>query len=74
MHGQIEISSLADYINQIDTITYPEKSYLYRGQENEDWQVNSSAYRRLESNMRLPLIYYVDCGMTILNKSSMRLN
>ena len=23
------------------------KSYLYRGQENEEWQVNSSAYRRL---------------------------
>ena len=54
MHGQIEISSLADYINQIDTITYPEKSYLYRGQENEDWQVNSSAYRRLAKQYEAP--------------------
>ncbi len=48
MNGQIEICSLADYIIQIDTKTCPEKSYLYRGQENEDWQVNSSAYRRLK--------------------------
>ena len=48
MNGQVKISSLTDYISQIDKITTPEKSYLYRGQENEDWQVNSSAYRRLE--------------------------
>lgn len=48
MNGKIEISSLADYINQIGKITTAKKSYLYRGQENEDWQVNSSAYRRLE--------------------------
>ena len=48
MNEPIEISSLADYINQINTITDSEKSYLYRGQENQEWQVNSSAYRRLE--------------------------
>ena len=27
-----------------------EKNYLYRGQENEAWQVNSSAYRRLNKD------------------------
>lgn len=48
MNTPIEISNLADYINQIDQITDPEKSYLYRGQENEAWRVTSSAYRRLE--------------------------
>ena len=47
MNTPIEISSLADYINQIDEITHPEKSYLYRGQGNETWRVTSSAYRRL---------------------------
>ena len=41
------MSSLADRISRIGKITTSEKSYLYRGQENEDWQVNSSAYRRL---------------------------
>ncbi len=48
MNEPIEISDLAGYITQINTITHSNKSYLYRGQENEDWQVNSSAYRRLE--------------------------
>ena len=48
MNKPIKISNLADYINQINTIIDSEKSYLYRGQENEEWQVNSSAYRRLE--------------------------
>ena len=48
MNEPIEISNLADYINEINTITDSEKSYLYRGQENQEWQVNSSAYRRLE--------------------------
>lgn len=48
MNEPIEIASLTDYINQINTVTDLRKSYLYRGQENEEWQVNSSAYRRLE--------------------------
>ena len=50
MHTPIEISSLTEYINQIDEITRPETSYLYRGQEDEAWQVTSSAYRRLISS------------------------
>ena len=48
MNEPIEIASLTDYINQINTITDSGKGYLYRGQENEEWQVNSSSYRRLE--------------------------
>lgn len=48
MNEPIEISNLADYINEINTITHSNKIYLYRGQENEEWQGNSSAYRRLE--------------------------
>ena len=47
MNEPIEISDLADYIKKINAITDSEKSYFYRGQENEEWQVNSSAYRRL---------------------------
>jgi hypothetical protein len=53
MNTPIEISVLADYINQIEDIIHPEKNYLYRGQENEEWKVNSSAYRRLERQDRL---------------------
>ena len=48
MNEPIEVSSLVDYINQINIITDSEKDYLYRGQRNAEWQVNSSAYRRLE--------------------------
>ncbi len=47
MNSPIKISNLTDYIHRIDEITNPEKSYLYRGQEDEAWQVTSSAYRRL---------------------------
>ncbi len=50
MNTPIEISSLAEYINRIDEITHPEQNYLYRGQEDETWQVTSSAYRRLVSS------------------------
>ena len=49
MNTPIEISNLADYIYYIDETTHREKSYLYRGQENEAWRVTSSAYRRLVS-------------------------
>lgn len=48
MNEPIEVSELVDYVNQINTITDSEKIYLYRGQENEEWQVNSSVYRRLK--------------------------
>ena len=55
MNEPTEIYSLADYIDQINIITDSEKSYLYRGQENEEWQVNSSAYRRLDKQYDGPL-------------------
>ena len=51
MNTPIEISNLTDYISQIDKITRPEITYLYRGQENEVWRVTSSAYRRLEKQV-----------------------
>ena len=47
MDKPIEISNLGDYISQIDEFTHSDRRYLYRGQENEAWQINSSAYRRL---------------------------
>ena len=47
MNIPIKISSLGNYISEIDNISRSERTYLYRGQENENWQVNSSAYRRL---------------------------
>ena len=49
MNRPIEISNLGDYISQIDEFTHSDRRYLYRGQDNEAWQVNSSAYRRLKS-------------------------
>ncbi len=48
MNTVIEISSLPQYIDEIEQITDSGVSYLYRGQENADWQVTSSAYRRLK--------------------------
>ena len=47
MNTSIEISILTEYIDLIDQLTNPGASYFYRGQENAEWQVNSSAYRRL---------------------------
>ena len=47
--NRLESPGLESYISQIDDVTRPDKTYLYRGQENENWQVNSSAYRRLRS-------------------------
>ena len=47
MNTPIEISTLTEYIDLIDQLTAPGASYLYRGQENAEWQVTSSAYRRL---------------------------
>ena len=55
MNEPIEISNLVDYINKINTITHSNKIYLYRGQENQEWQVNSSAHRRLDEEYDGPL-------------------
>lgn len=54
MNEPIEVSDLVDYVNQINTITDSEKNYLYRGQKNHEWQVNSSAYRRLNKDYNGP--------------------
>ena len=48
MNSPIEIAGLEDYINYIRDIATSEKSHLYRGQEDAEWQVRSSALRRLE--------------------------
>ncbi len=48
MNSPIEINSLEDYIGYIGNIATEEKSHLYRGQEDAEWQVTSSALRRLE--------------------------
>lgn len=47
MNTPIHITNLTDYINTINEITEPNTSYLYRGQENADWLINSSGYRRV---------------------------
>lgn len=47
MNSHIEISRLEDYINHIGNIAISEKSPLYRGQEDAEWDVTSSVYRRL---------------------------
>lgn len=48
MNSPIEIAGLEDYIGYIGDIATSEKNYLYRGQEDVEWQVTSSALRRLE--------------------------
>ena len=48
MNSPIEIADLEDYIGYIGDIATSEKSHLYRGQEDAEWQVTSSALRRLE--------------------------
>ena len=48
MNSPIEIADLEDYIGYIGNIATSEKSHLYRGQEDAEWQVTSSALRRLE--------------------------
>ena len=52
MNSPIEIADLADYIGYIGDIATSEKSHLYRGQEDAEWQVTSSAFRRLEERYR----------------------
>ena len=47
MNTPIKIESVDEYINQINKITEPQKNYIYRGQENAEWLVNSSGYRRV---------------------------
>ena len=48
MNSSIEIVGLEDYIGYIGDIATSEKGHLYRGQEDAEWRVRSSALRRLE--------------------------
>ena len=41
MNSPIEIAGLEDYINYIGDFATSEKSHLYRGQEDAEWQVTS---------------------------------
>ena len=52
MNSPIEIVDLENYIGYIEDIATSEKSHLYRGQEDAEWQVRSSAFRRLEERYR----------------------
>ena len=47
MNTPIKITSLEEYINQIKDITDPDVNYIYRGQENAEWLIRSSGYRRV---------------------------
>lgn len=49
MNSHIEISRLEDYINHISDFATSEKSHLYRGQEDAEWDVTSGVFRRLLS-------------------------
>ena len=48
MNSPTEISDLKKYIAHIDKIVTAGKSFLYRGQEDQEWRVTCSAFRRLE--------------------------
>ena len=52
MNSPIEIADLEDYIGYIADIATGEKSHLYRGQEDAEWRVRSSALRRLEERYK----------------------
>ena len=54
--AQEPITSLADYITEINKIAVPNEDnrYIYRGQKNEHWQIQSGALRRLQKE---PLEY-----------------
>ena len=47
---QEPIANLADYITEINKIAAPNEDsrYIYRGQKNERWQIQSGALRRLQ--------------------------
>lgn len=47
MNTPIQITNLKDYIDKINEITELGVSYLYRGQENADWLITCSGYRRV---------------------------
>ncbi len=49
MNSPIEISRLEDYLNHIGDFATSEKSHLYRGQEDAEWDVTSGVLRRLLS-------------------------
>ena len=52
------VSSVSEFLRHINEIiesdTTKESKFLFRGQENEKWKIETSAYRRLkaESNRR----------------------
>lgn len=48
--AQEPITTLADYIAEINKIAIPneEARYIYRGQKNERWHIQSGAIRRLQ--------------------------
>ncbi len=48
--AQEPITNLADYITEINKIAVPtdDSRYIYRGQKNERWQIQSGALRRLQ--------------------------
>ena len=63
---QEPITSLAAYITEINTIAAPDRGhrYIYRGQKDESWRIQSSAMRRLQKgSLRHPeLLSYLFRG------------
>ena len=74
MNSPIEVDCLEEYISHIGDIAKSEKSHLYRGLEDVEWEVKSSVLRRLEGiyTGRLDLLPYV--AGAIFYKSSMKSN
>lgn len=64
MNSPIEVDCLEEYISHIGDIAKSEKSHLYRGLEDVEWEVKSSVLRRLEGiyTGRLDLLPYVCWG------------
>ena len=54
--AQEPMTSLADYITEISKIAVPNEDnrYIYRGQKNEHWHIQSGALRRLQKDPLQP--------------------
>ncbi|HCC35919.1 MAG TPA: hypothetical protein DEQ02_09995 [Ruminococcaceae bacterium] len=51
---ELEVTSLADYINFTVAAKESYRRALFRGQADKEWEIESSAYRALKANFKVP--------------------
>ncbi len=50
----IDVDSLSTFLNEISQLKGEYEEIIYRGQSDKDWEVTSSAYRRLKKTLKEP--------------------